>query len=1072
MAIANMLEDFNKKYISLYEASTLCFYSQDYLSLRARQGKLKAIKIGRNWMTTAEWLTEYTAQNNGNGNNDFDKNISFSEKTKLKEMKIEMPLSFPSVESEIIVGEKWHKLFSAIQSGIVGFFKFSLLVAELFFSFLKVGAIFLENIFRLFLSAIGNIFFRVKNLQWKNFAKLPFAESFAIAMMAFLFLFGISFAKNFSVVSNNIPAVASAVADDLKNIYKDIADEMVFGLRLHADIADIQYDNLISYVSGFYFDIKNISDRSKIVFGNNAARIYKNIAVNKKITIAGEIGFSFFSALDGTVSEIGNNLTASVFSPFIKAANKFSQWNNIVESKFGDAYLKTLSYIIPGYTVDILNQQPAQTYRLPGIQETIIKEIVKETIIKTPPTEKIIKQEIQKITETEKVTEVTKITETVKDTDVAEINNRITGVESMIASVRTSDNYISTPRVFNESGDLTFTARGGGSILLSADNGLQLHGGQIILDATGAFNTIPYITVKDTLSLDNTNLRQTGSSQTNTMEGNLTVQGNTIVGDASADTLTINSSINSDLIPLTTNVYNLGSLTNQWKSLYVSGSTIYLDGTAISNNSGTLAWAGSGGIQSTTGTSTLNILTISGNTVIGDATGDEITLNSRFVSSIVPKLDTNIDLGTSALRFNNLYALTMNVAGTNNSGQAAFSYNPPNSSIANSSVFINPTTADTNDALLGIAIAGSERFRVDAEGDISTTGSATFGDASSDTITLNAGTITSASSTIWNIADSGTLIWKDGTNTLLTLTDSGTYGTLSVNTLNLTNPLAIAYGGTAATNSTDARSNLGLAIGTNVQAYDAELAAIAGLTSAADLTPYFTGSGTAATTAFTSFARSLLDDANSATARTTLGLTIGADVQAYSLLLADIAALSTTDSNFIVGNGSTWVAETGATARTSMGLGTGDSPTHTGLNLSGLTASEILGTDASKNLVSLAVATYPSLTELTYVKGVTSAIQTQLNAKQGTLTNSAGLAAALNDETGSGAAVFATAPAFVGMTNSGGYTQSGTSTNTFTGATAINTLTLTNPLAIAYGGTNATNSTDARSNLGLAIGTN
>lgn len=49
--------------------------------------------------------------------------------------------------------------------------------------------------------------------------------------------------------------------------------------------------------------------------------------------------------------------------------------------------------------------------------------------------------------------------------------------------------------------------------------------------------------------------------------------------------------------------------------------------------------------------------------------------------------------------------------------------------------------------------------------------------------------------------------------------------------------------------------------------------------------------------------------------------------------------------------------------------------------ISGLTASELIATDASKNLVSLAVATYPSLTELTYLKGVTSAIQTQLDAK-------------------------------------------------------------------------------------------
>jgi len=81
------------QYISLQEATKYCNYSQEYLSLRARQRKLKAVKIGRNWVTKKEWIEEYlNFSNNG---------IQRIAKPRIIEPPENLPIETPTVKLSI-----------------------------------------------------------------------------------------------------------------------------------------------------------------------------------------------------------------------------------------------------------------------------------------------------------------------------------------------------------------------------------------------------------------------------------------------------------------------------------------------------------------------------------------------------------------------------------------------------------------------------------------------------------------------------------------------------------------------------------------------------------------------------------------------------------------------------------------------------------------------------------------------------------------------------------------------------------------------------------------------------------
>ena len=198
--------------------------------------------------------------------------------------------------------------------------------------------------------------------------------------------------------------------------------------------------------------------------------------------------------------------------------------------------------------------------------------------------------------------------------------------------------------------------------------------------------------------------------------------------------------------------------------------------------------------------------------------------------------------------------------------------------------------------------------------------------------------------------------------------------------------LAIADGGTNASDVSEARSNLGLEIGVDVQAYDADLADLAdGKLTATKVQhgEYFittdgtngqvwtsdgdgagawgdiggiTGAATTIDTEDLAASRAIISNTDGKIAvsdvtTTELGYMDGVTSNVQTQLnnkqdkddhLSDIADLNHADGNFIVSNGTKWVIENGSDARTSLGLGTiatqaADNVTITGGSVTGIT---------------------------------------------------------------------------------------------------------------------------------------
>jgi hypothetical protein len=187
----------------------------------------------------------------------------------------------------------------------------------------------------------------------------------------------------------------------------------------------------------------------------------------------------------------------------------------------------------------------------------------------------------------------------------------------------------SSNNISSTSGTINLTASGANPVVYQGTlqvGNLQFTGSTI---STISYNqNIVFTTTGTGATTVNGNLTVNGNFNTAgnlTVQGVLTVAGNIQIGDATTDTVAITAGVSSNILPATTNTYNLGSASLQWANVYANTLTL---GTFTASNLSTANFTFSGNTITntannqdiaivTTGAAGINIgnFRISGNTI-------------------------------------------------------------------------------------------------------------------------------------------------------------------------------------------------------------------------------------------------------------------------------------------------------------------------------------------------------------------------------------------------------------------------------------------------------------------------
>ncbi|XOB42626.1 MAG: hypothetical protein ACKKMP_01045 [Candidatus Nealsonbacteria bacterium] len=387
-------------YISLKQAAEYCDYSHDYLSLRARQGKLKAVKLANNWMTKKKWLDRYLKKH--------------QKKVKQKVIKTEVVKILPPPDNlpveEFQPGVKVFRSISItrmLRTGVV-----SVLIAGLLISGALAGKGFFSNTLMPHLAQTHRVIGK-----FLNRSVLPIIEDYPIL-------------RN---VLFSLAAAGESVGDILRAYFSWLGNS---------------FKSISQTITKAYFAFHNfLNENTKQGF-----EAIKNSA------------FSFFDAVGKFFADISQG----------KRISLFSKEKLLTEEIFIETEERLTEKLIEAF-------------------QQIFEKLTREGI----PSKQII-------TEIQPIKEITKEVRTVDSAALVQLRSDIQYVQAELANrlyapggVITQQIYVTepiqSPKIYQENGDIVLQTLGSGNIILSAATGLQLHGSQVVIDSTSISNPLIYL---------------------------------------------------------------------------------------------------------------------------------------------------------------------------------------------------------------------------------------------------------------------------------------------------------------------------------------------------------------------------------------------------------------------------------------------------------------------------------------------------------------------------------------------------------------------------------------------------